>query len=316
MSNVALKKASMASISQNPIYTRGTPKRSRDRAREQLMQSIKINKPEVLASLSEDVLPVYRSLYEIVPSTMNQTETEALARKLFPSIRSKRRMELVNRLIRSIQDKMMFWAPVLESDPRDGEYEYNVKLSLDDPDNRVGLEDYAYGFVYDFQDVSIERKSKRTPDGFDPSRLDLVYDLGERIYKVYLKLYQWSLHWSISDKWFLEQGLQTLNLWCREEMTNNWNWAYIPEFLMVLSPDYFNFHFRYMQRYPEADSWPLYKKRARNRFLAEFEKAIDSYRKQREQAIGKQKRARDKRSAFFMAHRFPNKWAGNIGDYR
>ena len=143
---------------------------------------------------------------------MNQTETDALARKLFPGIRSKRRMELVNRLIRSIQDKMMFWSPVLESDLRNAEFEYNVKLSLDDPDNRVGLEDYAYGFVYDFQDVSAERKSKRTPDGFDPSRLDFIYDLGERIYKVYLYIYQWSLCWGISDKWFLEQALQTLNL--------------------------------------------------------------------------------------------------------
>ena len=227
---------------------------------------------------------------------MNQTETDALARKLFPGIRSKSRMELANRLIMSIQDKMMFWSIVLERDPREGEFEYNVKLSLDDPDNRVGLEDYAYGFVYDFQDVSIERKSKRMPEGFDPSRLDLIYDLSERIYKVYLHLYQWSLRWGISDKWFLEQGLQTLNLWCRREMTSNWDWAYIPEFLITLSPHRLNFHFKYTQWHPEANSWSFYKKRARKRLLAEFEKVADSYRKQRERAIGKRQRARDKRS--------------------
>ena len=65
---------------------------------------------------------------------------------------------------------------------------------------------------------------------------------------------------------------------------------------MTLSPNHLNFHFKYTQWHPEADSWLFYKKRARKRLLAEFEKVSDTYRKQREQAIGKQQRARDKRS--------------------
>jgi hypothetical protein len=74
VSNLALGKLAMASNAQNPAYTRGAPKSSRDRIREQFLEAIRINKPEVLASLAEYVLPIYRSVYEIIPSAMNDAE--------------------------------------------------------------------------------------------------------------------------------------------------------------------------------------------------------------------------------------------------
>src|SRR5215208_6100397 len=254
----------MASNVQNPVYTRGAPRSSRDRIREQFLDAIRINKPEVLASLAEYVLPIYRSVYEIIPSAMDDAEVDILVKTLFHNIRSKSRLESAKGLINHLQDEMMFWSPILERDASNGEKdgvpEYNVKLSLDDPDNVIGLEEHEQDLFYRFRDVFTVRKSKQNHEGINQSYLDLIGDLGDGIYDIYRYLYHWSLHWNLSDKWFLTQSLHTLNRWCRESITTNWDWAYTPKLAIVYSPFYFDFPFTYAQWYPEADSWPVYKK--------------------------------------------------------
>jgi len=290
----------MASNVQNPVYTRGAPRSSRDRIREQFLDAIRINKPEVLASLAEYVLPIYRSVYEIIPSAMDDAEVDILVKTLFHNIRSKSRLESAKGLINHLQDEMMFWSPILERDASNGEKdgvpEYNVKLSLDDPDNVIGLEEHEQDLFYRFRDVFTVRKSKQNHEGINQSYLDLIGDLGDGIYDIYRYLYHWSLHWNLSDKWFLTQSLHTLNRWCRESITTNWDWAYTPKLAIVYSPFYFDFPFTYAQWYPEADSWPVYKKKARARLLVEFEEKINAYREQREPTVKKRLRARSKRS--------------------
>lgn len=171
---------------------------SRDDARKKFLEKIKLLATEVLTSLKDDILPLYKNLHpsELEVERYSFKEKKSLGNISFSSIvrnvewvdKSEKARELTNKTL-------IFWDALCQS----------PNLIVQSPGIGHGWAEPIYFY----------------PD-----------ETREKLIELKVLLMAWAEKWNLREKWFLDYVLHTLKKLCMEPDTEELDWCYNLQKLM------------------------------------------------------------------------------------
>jgi hypothetical protein len=292
----------------------------RDRAREQFLRAIKYNKPEVISSLAEEALQLYRPLYGIIPWTYDEQERDILIKKFLPADicnNSELRQGAMS-LMAELYTKMIHWELTIKLLPTDevpdGNYQLEKLLSTWKPIvpyQKISLSQWESLLVFwdtllaetlslRLYEPLLEGKSiqeEADNEVFFPARKfgQALCPFFAHYSKVVPAVRRWSTRWNLTSAWCKSHALRTLYFWCESGFTEDWNKAFEPDLLFGETDTSFEFLYHYPQWDPNVDSWQSYKRNAMQRLINKAEEELNEYGKQMKESMpGKRLKARNK----------------------